>query len=222
MATDWYRCEFWTKAEEQLFFAKLSRARKDMRAQYLRIQAVHLVESGDLRLLEVAESLLNMILTDYPDDRLERSPALTMLGRIYRMREDNERALHYFKQAIDFEKEFPNVISGASLSFGEIVVEEDRTEWYEVVEEMLLEEIEKGGLIFPAQWYTTASVLCVICASKDDASKAKFYADIAERNAIATTNTLWNPKKRRLGLVEQRKSRLDKKVREALSSIMQK
>lgn len=217
MATDWYRCESWTNAEEQQFFAKLGRARKDGRAQYLRIQAVHLVETGDLRLLEVAESLLNMILNDYPDNRLEKSPALTMLGGIYRTRGDNERALDYLKQALDFEKEFPNVIWGAALSFAEIVVEEGRSELYDEVEEILIAEIEKGGFLFPSQRYTSSSVLSVIYASKGDQEKARIHADIAESNAKATTNTLWNPRKRDLGLVEARKGWLDRKVQEALS-----
>lgn len=110
MATDWYRCESWTKAEEEQFFTKLKRARKDGRAQYLRVQAIHLIETGRPSLLEVAESLLNKILTDYPEDRLEKSPALTMLGGIYRRRGDSERALEYFKRAMNFEKEFPNVV----------------------------------------------------------------------------------------------------------------
>ena len=216
MATEWYRCESWTAAEEQQFFAKLGRARKDGRAQYLRVQAIHLVESGDLRLLEIAETLLNMILTDYPDNRLEKSQTLNQLGVIHRLRGDNEAALGYFKQAVDFEKEFPNVITGARLNFAETVIEEDRSEWYDDVEESLLAKIEKGGLTFPFEWYIMSSVLSVIYSSKGDAVKAKYYADIAENNASANTNTLWNKRKRSLGLVKERKVWLDKKVREGL------
>jgi hypothetical protein len=114
---------------------------------------------------------------------------------------------------------FPNVIWGASLSFAEIVVEENRTEFYDEVQETLLAEIENGGLIFPSQWYTIASVLTVIYASKGDAPKAIFYADIANRNATATANTLWNARKRNLGLVEKRNGRLDRKVREAIKLV---
>lgn len=220
MATEWYRCESWTKAEEEHFFAKLGRARKDGRAQYLRIQAFHLVESGGLRLLETAESLLNRILTDFPDNRVEKSMTLSQLGSIYRIRGNNDRALHYFKQAVDFEKEFPNVISGAHLSFAEIVVEESRLELYDEVEEILVGEIEKGGFFFPTQGYISSSVLSIIYSSKGDVAKAKFYADIAEGNATANSNTLWNPRKRKLGLVEDRKVWLDKKVREGLSALL--
>lgn len=217
MATEWYRCESWTLAEEKHFFAKLGRARKDGRAQYLRIQAFHLVESRDLRRLEAAESLLNRILTDFPDNRVEKSMTLSQLGAIYRLRGNNDRALHYFKQAVDFEQEFPNVISGALLNFAEIVVEEGRGELYDEVENLLVAETEKGGFFFPEQRYVSSSILSVIYGSKGDQEKAKVHADIAESNATATTNILWNPRKRRLGLVETRKGWLDRKVREALS-----
>jgi tetratricopeptide (TPR) repeat protein len=216
MATEWYRCESWTKAEEEHFFAKLARARKDGRAQYLRIQAHHLVESRNVRLLEAAESLLNKILTDFPDNRVEKSMTLSQLGSIYRIRGNNDRAIHYFKQAVDFEKEFPNVISGARLNFAEVVVEEGRTEFYNEVEEILVAEMERSGIHFPSHRYIGSSVLSVIYASKGDSVKAQFYADVAESSATANTNTLWNPRKKRLGLVENRKIWLDKKVREGL------
>lgn len=216
MATEWYRCKVWSKAEEEHFFAKLSRARKDGRAQYLKIQAVELIEVGDSRRLQAAESLLNTILTDFPDDRLEKSQTLNQLGVIHRLRGDNDKALSYFKKALEFEKEFPNVITNARLNFAETVIEEDRSAWYDEVEESLLAKIETEGLTFPFEWYIMSSVLSVINSSRGDAVKAKYYADIAESNATANTNTLWNPRKRSLGLVEKRKVWLDKKVRRGL------
>lgn len=216
MANEWYRCKSWTKAEEEYFFAKLARARKDGRAQYLKIQAVELIATCDQKLFTVAEKLLNMVLTDFPDNRLEKSQTLNLLGVIYRSRGDKKRALDYFKQALDFERIFPNVISGADLNFAETVVEESRSDLYDEVELMLLKEIEKGGLIFPFVWYIMSSVLSIIYASKGDASKALLYANIAESNASATTNTLWNLRKRSLGLVQERKNWLDRKVQEGL------
>ena len=44
---EWYRRKSWTKTDEEEFFAKLARARKDGRAQYLKIQAIELVETED-------------------------------------------------------------------------------------------------------------------------------------------------------------------------------
>ena len=42
---DWYRRKTWTKTDEEEYFAKLGRARKDGRAQYLRVQAIELIET---------------------------------------------------------------------------------------------------------------------------------------------------------------------------------
>ena len=54
---EWYRRKTWTKIDEEEFFVKLGRARKDKRAQYLKIQAIELVETKDKRLLKIAETL---------------------------------------------------------------------------------------------------------------------------------------------------------------------
>ena len=43
--SDWYRQKSWAKIEEEYFFTKLGRARKEGRAQYLKIQAIELVET---------------------------------------------------------------------------------------------------------------------------------------------------------------------------------
>lgn len=86
MPTEWYRHKTWTKADEEEFFKRLGRARKDGRAQYLKIQALELIYTGKPKLLIVAESLLKKILTDFPDDRLERSQTYNSLGTISKSR----------------------------------------------------------------------------------------------------------------------------------------
>ncbi len=219
MADEWYRRKSWTKADEDEFFVRLGRARKDGRAQYLKIQALELIYTRNPKLLTVAESLLNKLLTDYPDDRIQRSQTFNSLGTIYRSRGDYEKALSYFKKGVDFELEFPNVISGVHLSYAELVVETERTECYDEVEELLLADMKGSGLLFPANAYTIASVLAVISAHKGDEDSARFYADLAEKNASAKTNTLWNPRKKHLGLVEKRKGWLDGLVKKSINLV---
>ena len=101
---DWYRRKTWTKTDEQEFFAKLARARKDGRAQYLKIQAIELVETEDKTLLKVAETLLNKMLTEYPDDNFEKGSALHTLGVIYKLNDNYELAIDFYKQALDFDE----------------------------------------------------------------------------------------------------------------------
>jgi len=50
--TDWFRRKSWTKIDEEQYFKKLNRARNDSRPQYLKIQAIELVETKDPKLLD--------------------------------------------------------------------------------------------------------------------------------------------------------------------------
>lgn len=209
---DWYRRKTWTKTDEEEYFAKLGRARKDSRAQYLRIQAIEFIETNDKNLLSVAETLLSKILTDYPDNRIEKSEAYNQLGEIYKLREDYEKALGYFKKSLDFEKEFPNVITTAYLNFSETVIRAEKTELYDEVEDLLTEKINKDTLKFPIQNYIMYSVMTVISKFNGNHEQAKIYADLAEKNAKTQTNSLWNPQKKKIGIVKDRIKWLDKLV----------
>jgi tetratricopeptide (TPR) repeat protein len=210
--TDWYRRKTWTKKDEEEYFAKLGRARKDGRAQYLRVQAIELIETKDKTLLSVAETLLNNILTEYPDNKVEKSQTYNSLGEIYKLKNDYETALEYFKKSLDYEKEFPNVITSAYLGFSETVIRAEKTELYDEVANLLTAKINEDTLKFPVQNYIMYSVMTVISEFKGDLGQAKIYADLAEKNATTQTNLLWNPKKKKIGLVKDRIKWLDKLV----------
>ncbi|MFN8255701.1 MAG: tetratricopeptide repeat protein [Bacteroidales bacterium] len=211
--TDWYRRKTWTKSDEDEYFAKLGRARKDGRAQYLKIQAIELIETKDKKLLYVAETLLNKILTDYPDNRIEKSQTYNSIGEIYKLREEYEIALEYFQKSLDFEKEFPNVISTAYLNFSETVIRAERTDLYDEVENLLIGKINEDTLKFPVQNYIMYSVMTVISEFKGNLEQAKNYAVLAEKNATAQTNALWNLQKKKIGIVKERIKWLDKLLR---------
>lgn len=210
--TDWYRRKTWTKTDEEEYFTKLGRARKDGRAQYLRIQAIELIETKDKNLLPVAETLLNKILTDYPDNRIEKSQTYNSLGEIYKLREEYETALEYFQKSLACEKKFPNVTTTAYLNFCETVVRSEKTELYDKVENLLKTKINEDTVKFPVQNYIMYSVMAVISEFKGDLEKTKIYADIAEKNATTQTNSLWNPQKKKIGLVKNRIKWLDKLI----------
>lgn len=210
--TDWYRRKTWTKTDEEEYLAKLGRTRKDGRAQYLRVQAIELIETKEEKLLAVAETLLNKILTDYPDNRIEKSETYNQLGEIYKLRENYEIALQYFQKSLDFEKEFPNVITSAYLNFSETVIRAEKTKLFDKVEKLLTEKINEDTLKFPVQNYIMYSVMAVISEYKGDLGQAKTYADLAEKNSTTQTNLLWNPKKQKLGIVKERIKWLDNLV----------
>ena len=137
--TQWYRRKTWTKTDEEEFFAKLARARKDGRAQYLKIQAVELVETEDKTLLKVAETLLNKMLTEYPDDGFEKGSALHTLGDIYKLNDNYELAIYFYKQALDFETIYPNVITQAYLDYSELVIKTGKENLFDEVEKQVWE-----------------------------------------------------------------------------------
>jgi tetratricopeptide (TPR) repeat protein len=209
---DWYRRKTWTKVDEEEYFAKLNRARKDGRAQYLRIQAIELIETNDPALLDAAELLLNKILSDYPENSIEKSQTYNSLGEIYEMRNNFERGIEYFQKALDFEKEFPNVTTTAYLNFCKVVIRTEKTHLYDEVETLLKKRIKEDTLIFPVQNYIMYSVLSIISDFKGDSNSAKVYFEIAEKNATAEINTLWNPRKQKFGIVKERISWLDKRI----------
>ena len=82
---DWFRRETWTQEDEAEFFKKLNRAKKSNRAQYLRIQANHLYETRNRKLLHIAELLAEKVLTDCADFEffnIQLAPTYYLLGNI--------------------------------------------------------------------------------------------------------------------------------------------
>jgi len=203
---DWYRRKTWTNRDEEEFFAKLKRARVGGRAQYLRVQAIELVETKQKELLAVAESLLNTILTEYPEARIEKSPALNALGEIYKLRNDYEKALDYYSRSLDFEKVFPNVITSSYLDFAELIIKTSRKDLYETAE-TLLEKKLKNELL-PVTKYKMCAILSIINRGKGNLDKAEHYHDLAEQNANVQTSGLRYHK--HLGIVLKRDSWLDR------------
>ena len=206
---DWYRRKTWTKIDEQEFFSKLSRARKDGRAQYLKIQAIELVETEDKNLLKVAEALLNKMLTEYPDNDFEKGSALHTLGDIYKLKGNYQLAMDFYKQALDFETIYPNVITQAYLDYSELVIKTGKENLFDELEKLLLDRYSE--LTFPIEKYKVNSILSIINANKGRQEQAEKYADIAEQFATAETSGLRYHKY--LGIVKERDTWLDKLVR---------
>jgi hypothetical protein len=209
--TEWYRRKTWTKTDEEEFFAKLARARKDGRAQYLKIQAIELVATKKKDLLTVAESLLKRMLTEFPDDNFNKGSAFHILGDICKLTDNYGGAIDYYKQAIDFEEIYPNVQTNAYLDYSELIVKTGRLNQYDFVEKILLERIPT--LLFPVTKYKSYSILSIINNYRDRGDQARMYADLADQNANAETSGLRYHKY--LGVAKDRDSWLDKLVKRA-------
>jgi tetratricopeptide (TPR) repeat protein len=207
---DWYRRKTWTETDKIEFFAKLGRARKDGRAQYLKIQAIELIETNDNELIDIAESLLIQLLNDFPENKFEKSSALHALGDIYKFRQNIDKAIDYYKQAFDFENEYPKVRTLAYLDFSELVLKYKKDNHYNIAEKIILDRVP--GLVFPIEKYKAYSILSIINSLRNCIDKAKQYADLAEQSANTETSGLRYH--RYLGVVNERDNWLDRLVKE--------
>jgi len=206
MSNEWYRRKSWTETDEEEFFAKLKRARKDNRAQYLKIQAIEFEETGKLQLLDVVEQLLKQLLSEYPDDNFNKSPSLHTLGNIYKRRDDLDTALTYFMEAVEFEKHYPNVKTQADLDFSDLVVKLEKTEHYDLVEELINTRLEDS--LFQVEKYRGYSILAIISDSRGDQTNFQRFKELADENASQETSGLRYHQN--LGTVKKRDTWLDK------------
>jgi hypothetical protein len=78
-ADDWFRSPVWDGQTEAAFEWRLRRARAHNRAQYLRIQATHLLSSPDPPVREAGRGLLWRVIAEFPDDT-EVKTATEQLG----------------------------------------------------------------------------------------------------------------------------------------------
>ena len=130
MADEWYRRTTWTKDDQADFEARLARARKRSRAQYLRIQASHLMEADNPQLTSAALELLNRMLAEYPSD-IEVAQAHAQRAECYIRLGEVDNAIEAFRSALAKEREFPNVRTTAWLDFGWLVIERGLPELYD-------------------------------------------------------------------------------------------
>lgn len=127
---DWFRRTTWSPADEAEFLARVKRSRTEFhRAQYLRIQAWHLAESGDPTLLVPAVKLLDLLITEHPDRSQlslahhQRATCLVDMGEV-------AEALNGFRSALAARSAYPGVESDAHLDFGEVVCALKRTDLF--------------------------------------------------------------------------------------------
>lgn len=206
MSKDWYRKKTWTAADQEEFFSKLSRAPKENRPQYLKVQALELMRTGRPGLLDVAEKLLNQLLAEYPDDKVNKSASLHTLGKIHHRRKDFETALEYYQQAVDFETEYPNVKTGVDIDFSELVVKLNKTQYFDLAQKLMEANIEKA--FFPVEQYKASSILAAIHKMRGEHVEFERYKKLAEESAAQKTSNLKNHPD--LGLVKKRDSLWDR------------
>jgi tetratricopeptide (TPR) repeat protein len=170
---EWFRRATWTDADREDFNARLKRSRgAGNKAQYLRIQAVHLAEAGHH---EGAIELLDRMFVEFPEKiqlaqaHAQKADSLAKLGQI-------DAAIQEYRAGLQAEREFPNVRTNAWLDFGWLVVEKQMAELYEEVSRVLQEFREEGGLKLPAREYRYAAIQALLADARAERARAREFA----------------------------------------------
>ncbi len=114
---DWYRNTTWSSGDQEAFFSRLKRSRSDYnKAQYLRIQALYLQETGKPELITAALALIDKLTTECPDPS-QLASAYCIKARCHIAFEQLDAALDAYRAAIQAEKDYPHAVTGATFEY---------------------------------------------------------------------------------------------------------
>lgn len=171
--TEWFRRSTWTDADREDFNARWKRSRgASSKAQYLRLQALHLAEAGQYA---GAIELLDRLLAEFPDSidtaqaHAQKAESLAKLGQ-------PEAVIDEYRAALQHERDFPNVRTNAWLDFGWFVFEKELTQVYDEVGRVLEEFRDEGGLKFPAIEYRYAALQSLLADARGQKTRAREFA----------------------------------------------
>ena len=171
--TERFRRTTWTDADRQDFNARLKRCRSaSSKAQYLRLQALHLTEAGHH---DGTIELLDRLFSEFPDSidiaqaHTQKGESLAKLGR-------TDEAIDEYRAALHREREFPNVRTNTWLDFGWFVLEQQLTQLYEEVGRALEEFRVEDGLKFPANEYRYAAMQSLLADARGEKGRAREFA----------------------------------------------
>ncbi len=212
---DWFRKTSWSPEDEQDFYYRLKRARTDStKAQYLRIQAYHLVHDARPPLPSSALRLLNHLINEFPDS-FQIAQALKQKAACMEMLSQKDEVILTFRQAIAHELAFPNVKTGVTVDFPFYIVEKGLTELYDEAWDILdrdkLAIVPNGTSPFPITRFRFNTAAALILNHKKKPSLAREHALKALEDA-STRHSDFNRHKD-LGLVTDIPDQLLRKLK---------
>jgi tetratricopeptide (TPR) repeat protein len=173
---DWYRRSTWTSRDREQFDARLARSRgHDRKAQYLRLQAYHLHETGDARLLSAALELLDRLVRDFPEP-FQLGLAFSLRAEVLIDLGQPDTALASYEQALAARRSFPQVSDDAYLGYVELVLALKRVRLYPAAQQ-ILDEFPVGP--FPIQIFRDAGLRALLAAARGEIIDARKWARTA-------------------------------------------
>ncbi|HWA97818.1 MAG TPA: hypothetical protein VG713_04975 [Pirellulales bacterium] len=170
---NWYRRKTWTANGRADFYARLARARASNRAQYLRIQAVELLDDPSPENVGGAIELLKTLLSTYPD-QMQLAATYQSLGDCAALNGETSAALDYYREAFAQQRAFLNVLTNVHLSFALLVAEQQLRASYD--EALAALDEFRHSLTFPLDDFREFVARAMIHAAEGSPKLAHDYA----------------------------------------------
>ena len=208
-STDWFTKTTWTEADQADFFARLKKSRgAGHKAQYLVVQARRLEETGSPELLPAALSLLDKMLTEFPEDFFLSQAHGQKANCLWKIGKADEALVHY-RLALDAERKFPNLRTAVLHDFGVFVVQNKLSHLYDEALNVL-DTMKIPGTPFPYNVFRDCGIRALVAEERGEIENARKWAqaalDAAAKNASGFRN---HPN---FGLVKDRETEFYKAV----------
>lgn len=167
---DWFRSASWTDDAAEEFERRLARARKSSRPQYLRIQAVTLLDGSESD-RGAAIGLLERLLRDYPDS-LEVAFAHELLARAHRRAGRLREAAAHLRDCVELAPANYSMTSGVpELSLAEVLVEQGGSENIEEAVAILSDEDLQNRMRWQDDWFRWYALAAELAPEEADRRK---------------------------------------------------
>ena len=173
-ADDWFRSEDWSEEAQQHFEAKLARAHRASRPQYLRIKGLALLEANDEQRRKAGATLLKRVLADYADDKVEAAGAHVALARYHEETGEPGRSAAHYRETLRLQ-EGTNVSFGAELLLAEFIVRHEFEDCSSEAHE-LLDAVLAAGPIFRVEQFRYAVARMRLAQRRGEADEAAAFA----------------------------------------------
>ncbi len=212
---DWFRHTTWTAADQQDFFARLARAHKNKRPQYLYIQASYLLDTHQRRDVWAALDLLHLCLAEYApsDDEIENIQH--MRARCFEKLGQTDAAIDAYRAALNARQRAPQGRSYAPLDFAYLVVRKHRTGLYAEAMNALTNYADAVILLFPDAQYRYSAACAIIAQETGETERAREFAAKALQAVSKTDSGLsFHPE---AGLVANRDKDIESRLKKILN-----
>ena len=172
---DWFRRTTWSAADQDAFFERLERSRGSARkAQYARIQAVHLERTGKPELVQASLALLDRILAEWPAD-FELATVHWQRARCYAALDRVGDAIGSFRDSFEAEAASTGPKTGAWKDFMWLIATHKLVELYP--DALALTSAE--DLLFPVDRFLGHGAKALISEERGHHSEASQSAALA-------------------------------------------